>query len=561
MTLTDSASRTRELIEHIVGLDDAISVENQKAFIRRARQIAPGVAGIILAEPDGLESALESIDPEFSSGPEISWRLNERQPSATGLLLRDDATVVADGALVQTILDLLLDPDDFPTDRVGEILPGVSLRETLDRLGWRPFATLSAEELAHDQIAIDDERSDQRYGPIRESVISDLPAILSLKEIESDEPHFDPLAELLEKRATLAAELKMESDLGFVRTVLRRFPAAASIVSGMVFGEEVVVSVLDAQGDTLYSIKEDEEDDPSWPSLADGSRPSGEPVTLDPDLFHPWTGQTISDGVRVSVPRILAAEHHAVGIVDEFVERGLLSSSWLLVEPKWKRRANRHLAGEPGQWVETDVNNFMSLAAGALERALLVVLCSAAGVGYQPTYRLMSGRMFADRVPSGRKGNRAIDLVIADTQDDQTTWEPIVAIEIKFQAKVNGHETYCTNNPDHTNIYSNQIICYPKGCVHRALRADRVRFLWISPGEHNSVANAYFAIDERDLTKNPELFGAAFKEQEEASKLWHVASWAHVIKSVTEELAPYGPRIVTAVERAFTTEPEPRDMS
>jgi hypothetical protein len=491
----------------------------------------------------------------------ISWRLNEKQPSATDLLLRDDGTVVADSALVQALLDLLLDRDDFPTDRVGEILPGVSLSETLDRLGWRPFATLTAEEIAHDQVAVEDERSDQRYGPIRESVISDLPASLSLKEIKSDEPHFDPLAELLEKRAALAAELKMESDLGFVRTVLGRFPAAASFVSGIVFGEEAVVSVLDAQGDTLYSIEEDEQEDPSWPSLADGSRPSGEPVALNSNLFHPWTGQTISDGLRVSVPQIFAAKYHALGIVDEFVERGLLSSSWLLVEPKWKPRANRHLAGEAGQWIETDVNNFMSLATGALERALLAVLCGAAGVGYQPTYRLMSGRMFADRVPSGRKGNRAIDLVIADTQDGQTTWEPIVAIEIKFQAKVNGHETYCTNNPDHTNIYSNQIICYPKGCVHRALRADSVAFLWISPGGHSSVANAYFAIDERDLVKDPELFRAAFQAQKEASKLWKVTSWAHVIESVTEELAPYGPRIVTAVERAFTTEPTPSNMS
>jgi hypothetical protein len=561
MALIDSANRTRVLIDHLTRLDDEISAENKRIFVRGARQIAPNVTGIVLAEPEGLGSALSHIDPEFSSGPEISWRLNEEKSYPTDLLLQVNGTVVADRARVLKILDLLMDSDDFPTALVGDILPGVSLEQTLDRLGWRPVATLTADEQAHDQMAIHDERSSQRYGPIRESVVSALPAILSLAEIESPEPHFGSLADLLEKRAALTSELKMESDLGFVRSILSRFPAAASFVSGSIPGEEVVVSVVDAQGDTLYSIEEDDEEDPSWPSLADGSRPSGEPVALDPELLHPWSGQAVSDGVLVSVAQTLAELHHVVGIVDEFVERGLLSSSWLSVEAKWDLRAGRHLAGDPGQWIETDVTTFMSLADGALERALLVVLCEAAAVVYQPSHRLMTGERFAQRVPSGHKGTRAIDLVIADTQDDQTTWEPIAAIEIKFGAKVNGHEEYCTTNPEHPNTYSNQIICYPKGCAHHALRADRVSFLWISPGDFRSVANANFAINERDLAENPQLFELAFKEQAEASRLWRVTSWAHVIEAVKEELAPFGPQIVAAVDRAFTTESEPRGTS
>lgn len=550
----NNASRTSELSDRIESLDEKISAENERIFVRSAREIAPGVAGIILAEPEGLERALESIDPGFSSGAEIAWRLCEERSYTTNLLLHDDGSVIADEARAAEILELLHDPDDFPVALISDILPGIALEQVLDRIGWRPHATQSEDDSAHDQTAIDDERSGQQYGPIREYVISELPAVLSLMEMESTEPESDSLTRLLDERAALAQELKMESDVGFVLKFLEHFPAGESFVSGVIPGQEVIINVVDAQGNKLYSIN-DETEEPFLSCLADGSRPTGEPVALDPELFHPWTGELVRDGVRVSVSGIL--ERQERGIVDELADRGLLSTPWLSQEPAWRVKAARHLAGDPGRWTEPDVSKFMSLADGDLERALLKGLCAAAGVKFQPTYRLMSGERFAGFVPSEREGTRAIDLVIADSRDDQVTWAPVVAIEIKFDAKVNGDEGYC-HSPEHENVYSNQIICYPRGCVHHALRADKVPFLWVGPGNYGSVMNANAAINQRDLHRRPELFGVAFREQEDASKHWRVASWAEVMEPVMDELAPYGPRILKAVERAFTTESMPR---
>ncbi|WP_085367430.1 hypothetical protein [Leifsonia sp. NCR5] len=188
----------------------------------------------------------------------------------------------------------------------------------------------------------------------------------------------------------------------------------------------------------------------------------------------------------------------------------------------------RLLGLEPA--TEPHATRLLSFLSGMAEAAFVRLVCTRAGVGYQPSFRVISGREF--RQDTRGVNAREVDLVVVDT--DKPGREPIVAIEAKFAASVNGKRKYCSV-PEHAS-YSNQIICYPNGCVHPDLNAPRVRFVWLGLEADSARPMSRFkgAITDRDTDL---LTERALQDQAEA--LWARATWEEVWEAIAAAVADH----------------------
>jgi hypothetical protein len=175
----------------------------------------------------------------------------------------------------------------------------------------------------------------------------------------------------------------------------------------------------------------------------------------------------------------------------------------------------------------------LSFLDGMAEAAFIRVLCDRAGVGYEPAFRVISGREF--RRDTQGVNRREVDLVVVDTGAPGR--KPVIAVEAKFDASVNGGRTYCAA-PEHAS-YSNQIICYPHGCVHPDLAAPTVRFVWLGLGRDSGRPMSRFpgAITDRDTDLPAER-----ALQDRAETQWTRASWEDVWEAVGAAVTEHGLR-------------------
>lgn len=213
---------------------------------------------------------------------------------------------------------------------------------------------------------------------------------------------------------------------------------------------------------------------------------------------------------------------------------------------KHSGKHGRYSAILRGDWVATEaqVTTFMTMFGGLLEDAVVDYLCEVAGVKERDGLQIASGSEF--RFDSDAPNRRAIDLVIGRRDPDAPmsrgakAWTPVVAVEAKFGAAVNGGHGYC---PKDAEGYSNQAICYAlHDCVDKRLNGD-VAYVWLgNPVDADLLAKygpwGIKGINDNDFNY-PTLL-KAFADQEKAKDKWKAATWPGLGSAITTALAAEG---------------------
>jgi hypothetical protein len=193
---------------------------------------------------------------------------------------------------------------------------------------------------------------------------------------------------------------------------------------------------------------------------------------------------------------------------------------------------------------EAQVTTFMTMFGGVLEDAVVAYLCDVAGVEDRDRLQIASGLEF--RFDSKAPNKRAIDLVVGRRDPDAPTskgakaWTPVVAVEAKFGAAVNGGHGYC---PDDEAGYSNQAICYAlHTCVDKRLDGN-VAYVWLGDPVDAEMLALYGPWSRKGIHHGdfdyPTL-KAAFNDQELAKKKWKSATWPGLGEAITTALTAKG---------------------
>ena len=203
-------------------------------------------------------------------------------------------------------------------------------------------------------------------------------------------------------------------------------------------------------------------------------------------------------------------------------------------------RINEILGGSRA--TEAEVTTFLTMSDGLFERAVIGMLCDAAGIQDRTSLRLLSGTEF--RLDSEITDRRSIDMVIASRiQEGQASrgslaWHPIAGVEAKYDAWVNGAHGYCNQFPD---TYSNQAICYLHGCIDERLDiAKGVKFIWLSNAPKHPE---YGPWDRKGIHEGD--FGVAgleeaYAKQAEAKDKWTAVTWEGLGDAVLTALSAEG---------------------
>jgi hypothetical protein len=234
---------------------------------------------------------------------------------------------------------------------------------------------------------------------------------------------------------------------------------------------------------------------------------------------------------------------------------GLLHNDWFSYTHGAAQvgRLDAVLSTQGAKSSERIATDLMAGFGGDLEQAAIQLLCEAAGVDAHNTFRLISGTQFnrntrVNNATGSSSGRRAIDFVIVDNagggdsaSNDSSDHTPVIAVEAKFEAYVNGKIGYCTEHDG----YSNQVICYPQGCMNSALKAPMVKFLWLGlplkSGDKSPLWSTR-AITEADLVRPrySEEFKAAarlgFDAQREAEPSWKMIVWPTIWSGIQSHL-------------------------
>jgi hypothetical protein len=232
--------------------------------------------------------------------------------------------------------------------------------------------------------------------------------------------------------------------------------------------------------------------------------------------------------------------------LSDLVHAGLLEPVWVSeMDARFRRSAETILAGGSAKWQESDVTATIALLDGPAQRAVVTLLCAAAGIDQRPGLRLVEGTDFRREWGRlhGRDGDlflerRNIDVVVVDG----LYWAPVIAVEAKFDASCNGRTGYCSTNPQHT--WSNQVVCYLHGCTHPALDVDKgVKFLWLSLDDDAALGSPLervrAGLTARDLevyAGNAHNLAPALTRQTEALPQWRNVSWRALHAALRDEL-------------------------
>jgi len=235
----------------------------------------------------------------------------------------------------------------------------------------------------------------------------------------------------------------------------------------------------------------------------------------------------------------------------ELMNLGLLHSEWFSYSHTTAQVARLDaVLGTPGAHSsERIATDLMTGFGNELEQVLVRKFCEAVEISPLDTYRLISGSQFnrntrTNRAPGWSSGSRSIDFVIVDNAggtgqlaEDSSGHTPVMAIEAKFDAYVNGKIGYCTIHEG----YSNQVICYPRGCMNSELVAPRVKFLWLGlplKSDTKGPMWAARAITEADLQRS--TYSDEFKalatiglgEQRASEASWAELGWPTIWNGV-----------------------------
>lgn len=207
---------------------------------------------------------------------------------------------------------------------------------------------------------------------------------------------------------------------------------------------------------------------------------------------------------------------------------------------------NKYLAGPTKRARETYLTYLLASSSGPLERAVIDYLCEVAdGIEPEPGMRLISGDEF------NQPGRKTIDLVVAKKVDGR--WVPLIAVEAKFNAPVNGHRRYCTKL-EKGSAYSNQAICYLHGCLHDDLHEKKVKFVWLGKPNTRPDLGAWGSkgVHAGDIARYPDYFGDGIGPQTDAAERWCFATWDMLEEKIAAAIpGPNGSAIVKALRAGW----------
>jgi hypothetical protein len=235
--------------------------------------------------------------------------------------------------------------------------------------------------------------------------------------------------------------------------------------------------------------------------------------------------------------------------IQHLVSQGLLHPDAAHKRRSKHDRFNQILSGQGKNALESQVTTFMTMFSGALEQAVIRFFCSAAGATFSEDLQIIAGGEFRD--DSTKATLRTIDLVVVDRNKDGQPgsgglrWKPVVAVEAKYGAWVNGGNGFCgfttkDDRDEHGHLpYSNQAICYLHGCIDGRLDVKNgVRYVWLGEGRTDTEGLGPWGrkgLHPGDAGKIPG-YEAAYKAQGEAIKSWAPVTWVELGKAITEEV-------------------------
>ncbi|MGW8431164.1 hypothetical protein ACWGJ9_08570 [Curtobacterium citreum] len=229
--------------------------------------------------------------------------------------------------------------------------------------------------------------------------------------------------------------------------------------------------------------------------------------------------------------------------VRNLVKAGVLHAPWTeAVGVRFRSRAEAVLTTEASQWLESDITLMLSLLDGPAQLAVIQAFCVAAGEPYREGLSLVEGSDFRRWHSTAHADRRNIDLVIIDTD-----WNPVIAIEAKFEAACNGRTGYCSDK--HAG-WSNQLVCYLHGCAHPALDvSEGVKFLWLSPADEvgtvlSHVRGAVTAQNIRQYPRNAANLRKALERQTEAMAQWRTVSWASLYAALRQQVPAHADALI-----------------
>ncbi|MBG0738654.1 hypothetical protein IV500_04365 [Paeniglutamicibacter antarcticus] len=230
--------------------------------------------------------------------------------------------------------------------------------------------------------------------------------------------------------------------------------------------------------------------------------------------------------------------------VEHLIKKGLLHPDAANKHRGKHERFNRILRSEGRVATEAQVTGFMTMFGGDLEDAVIGYLCTAAGVEDRDRLQIVSGLEF--RFDSEAPNKRSIDLVIGRRDEDAPTtkgaksWTPVVAVEAKFGAMVNGGHGYC---PDDALGYSNQAICYAlHTCVDDRLDGT-VKYVWLGNPVDAEMLALYGPWGRKGIHRGDfdyQTVKDAFDDQELAKDKWKPATWPALGAAITTALNAQG---------------------
>lgn len=217
-------------------------------------------------------------------------------------------------------------------------------------------------------------------------------------------------------------------------------------------------------------------------------------------------------------------------VLDRLVAGGMLHNDNVRRLRRTSRERYDEIFAGDRRAIESQVTALMSMFAGDLEASTIKFFCTKTGRVYHDRMQIVPGHDFARN--TGQKSRRRFDLVITDSAevDGVGVWSAEIVIEAKFGGDVNAALGFCPNDPVN---YSNQIICYPDGCINQKVdHRSGVSFVWLGDAPKRPDLGPWGTAGMHqgyvDLHDGDEDYAQALRRQDEIAHIWVGATWAEL---------------------------------
>lgn len=193
--------------------------------------------------------------------------------------------------------------------------------------------------------------------------------------------------------------------------------------------------------------------------------------------------------------------------------------------------------GRRGRIGESDVTALLSAAEGDLETALVEFFLGDLPSSDGGTVRVLSGSQVRKRYR--RKGDHRVpDMFVARVADDDAI-QPLVLIEAKGRAWVNGGRGYCAKDAE---TYSNQAICYPHLCwADESIENDwpQPAFVWLGHRSYQTGTEPWGdrGVTDADAARDPGTFASPLEEQRKSAARWVARTWEDLVDHLVDSTA------------------------